>query len=139
MKILVLVIAASAVVLSPFFLSPANAAGNGAAVTDTCPAASCDFLFWDGNATLTTFKVVDYHDVVAPNGHETETFTGKVANDTGHAVLYTTDSGFPVPAAQTCYSFVTENTTPDWQLTISASGHYSLACHFSIHPSRHQG
>ena len=133
MKIFVLVIAAFAVVLSPFFLLSAYAAGDGASVTDTCPAASCDFVFWDGNGTLTTFKVDDYHDVVAPNGQENETFTGKVANNTGHAVLYTTDGGPPVPAGQTCYSFVTKNTTPDWQLTISASGHYSLACHFLIH------
>ena len=84
MKIFVLVIAAFAVVLSPFFLLPANAAGNGAAVTDTCPAASCDFLFWDGNGTFTTFKVDDYHDVVTPNGQETETFARLLRNRRAH-------------------------------------------------------
>jgi hypothetical protein len=32
---------------------------------------------------------------------------------------------------QTCYSSVTERTTPDWQTTISASGKYTLTCHFA--------
>jgi hypothetical protein len=108
-----------------------GSAGNGAVVTKQCPAASCNFSFWDGNGNLATYAPTSYLDVQTPSGNETEVFKGTIANDTGHAVIYTADSGPPVAPGQTCLSFATGNTTPDWQLTISASGNFSLECHFS--------
>ena len=48
----------------------------------------------------------------------------------GGAVIESADSGFPTPAGQTRYSFATENTTPDWQLTVSSSRNFTLTCHF---------
>ena len=39
-------------------------------------------------------------------------------------------SGPPIPADQLCGSFASGRTTSDWQMTISASGNYSLVCHF---------
>ena len=78
-----------------------------------------------------TYAPTSYHDVVTPDGNETEVFKGTVANDTGRTVIYTADSGAPVPAGQTCLSFATGRTSTDWQLTIATSGNYSLTCHFS--------
>src|SRR6476661_8810454 len=87
---------AVAAVSSVLLVVPASGAGGGATVTNTCPVATCDFLFWDGNGNFTNFVVDAYHDVLTPNGKETETFHGTVANDTGHAVLYSSDSGAPI-------------------------------------------
>jgi len=106
-------------------------AGNGAVVTKTCPVASCNFGFWDGNGTFALYQPTSYFDVQTPSGNENEVFKGTIANDTGHAVIYRNDSGSPIPAGQTCYSFATGNTTTAWQLTISASGNFSLECLFS--------
>lgn len=90
----------------------------------------CNFGFWDGNGVFATYTPDSYHDVLTPSGNETEVFKGTIANDTGRAVIYNANSGTPIPSGQTCYSFVTQKTTPDWQLTISASGNYTLVCHF---------
>jgi hypothetical protein len=109
----------------------ALAVGPGATVTKACPVASCNFGFWDGNGTFTTYAPTAYQDIQTPSGNETEVFKGTIANDTGHAVIYNSTSGAPVPAGQTCASFVTPNTTTDWQMTISASGNFSLVCHFA--------
>jgi len=89
------------------------------------------FGFWDGNGTFTTYAPSSVHDVLTPSGAETEVFKGTIANGTGQAVIYTANSGPPIPTGQTCFSFTTGNTTPDWQLTISASGNFTLTCHFS--------
>jgi hypothetical protein len=92
--------------------------------------ASCDFTFWDGNGAIATnnFVVAEYHDVINKIW-EHETFAGNVPNDTGREVVYAPGVG-PIPGNQTCYSFRTDRVTPDWEMTISASGDYSLACHF---------
>jgi hypothetical protein len=125
--------AITAVAASLLFVVPASGAGQGATVTNTCPLGpgNCDFFFFDGNGTPNQkFVAADYHDVLGPDGKETETFHGTIANGTGHAVLYSSDSGPPVTPGQTCLSFATGRTTPDWQMVISASGNYSLVCHF---------
>ena len=88
-------------------------------------------MFWDGDGNFTNFVVETYHDVITPSGTETETFHGKVPNNTGRAVLYSSDSGGPIPLGQTCYSFATGDETTDWQMVISPSGNFSLVCHFS--------
>lgn len=127
-----LLLTALAGVAVAFGVAQAVSAGTGGAVvTNACPGASCNFGFWDGNGVFTTYAPTSYFDVVTPSGNETEVFKGTIPNDTGHAVIYTADSGPPIPASQTCWSFVTETTTPDWQLTISASGNFSLVCHFT--------
>jgi hypothetical protein len=123
-----------AAVSSVLVVLPASGATKGAIVTNTCPEVSpdtCDFTFWDGSGHISpnNFVVDSYHDVITPNGKETETFHGTVPNNTGHAVLYSPGIG-PVPADQTCYSFTTEKETQDWQMVISESGDYSLVCHF---------
>jgi hypothetical protein len=97
--------------------------------TQVNETAGKSFLFWDGNGQMVTYQPSSYHDVVAPDGSETEVFKGVVANDTGDSVVYTAGVG-PVPADQTAWSFATKRTTPDWQLTISASGNYTLTAHF---------
>ena len=128
-----LLLTALAGVAVAFGVVQAVSAGNGAIVTKTCPVASCGFTFWDGNGVLTpdNYQPTSYSDVVTPSGIETEVFKGTIPNDTGHAVIYSPTSGPPIPADQTCYSFATGATTPDWQLTISASGNFSLVCHFT--------
>lgn len=120
---------ACATIIALLLAGPAVAAGNGAVVANECPIASCNFQFWDGNFSLVTYVVDAYHDVITPSGNETETFHGTVGNNTGTAVLLAPGVG-PIPSDQTCYSFATQNTTPDWQLIISASGSYTLVCHF---------
>jgi hypothetical protein len=120
--------------------SPVAAAG-GATVLNSCDVApsfpletNCNFHFWDGDGTLAQYRPTSYHDVITPNGSETEVFKGTIANGTGHAVIYTANSGDPIPAGQTCWSFASGRTTPDWQMTISASGNFSLVCHFGPLP-----
>ena len=115
----------------PAFAARASQVKDCASVPYPLPAQTgCNFGFWDGNGVLTTYAPDSYHDVLTPSGNETEVFKGTVANDTGQAVIYSANSGAPIPSGQTCYSFVTKNTTPDWQLTISASGNFTLVCHF---------
>ncbi len=132
--VLALVIAAVAVGIAV----PVAFAGGGATVTKQCPTVGidpatmlpgCQFNFLNGNGTWDLYNPTVFHDVVTPSGNENEHFEGTIANDTGHDVIYTADS--PLTPGQSCYSFVTGHTTLDWQLTISASGAYTLDCHFS--------
>jgi hypothetical protein len=68
---------------------------------------------------------------MTPSGVHNQVLKGKVANDTGQAVIYTAESGDPIPAGQTCWDFnQAGNLTTDWQMTISAQGNYTLTCHF---------
>jgi hypothetical protein len=69
--------------------------------------------------------------VLTPSGVNNEVLKGKVANDTGTQVVYTAFSGGPIPAGQTCWDFATGNSSTDWQMTIEASGNFTLTCHFS--------
>ena len=71
----------------------------------------------------------NYQEVVTPSLNSNEVLKGTVANDTGQAVIYTADSG-PYSAGATCHSFATNNTTTNWQMTISPSGNFTLTCHF---------
>lgn len=122
------IIVASAFAIAAF---GAPAAAAPAVVRNECPNVDCqDFLFWDGNGAFVNVLVDQYHDVMRGNGSETETFKGTVANDTGNAVIYSPVSGSPIPADQLCGSFASGRTTSDWQMTISASGNYSLVCLF---------
>ena len=133
MKKIVLGLVAATAVAAPlvFAAGPASAAG---AQQETDPAGK-SFTFWDGNGympgdNIKNFVPSSYHDVVTPNGAENEVFKGVIANDTGGEVVYTAGVG-PVPADQKCGSFVTGRTTPDWEMTIGASGKYTLTCHFA--------
>jgi hypothetical protein len=115
--------------------------GSGAIVKNTCPNVAgndpatglpgCQFNYFDGNGNMNLYKPASFHDVITPSGVENESFQGNIANDTGQVVTYSADSGAPVPAGSTCYSFATHNTTTDWQMTIQPSGAYSLDCHFA--------
>lgn len=131
-----LLVGGGLIVAFAFALSVTPVLAAGASQVKSCAdvpyplSSSCNFTFWDGNGFLSPYTPNSYHDVLTPSGVETEVFKGVIANDTGHAVIYNANSGYPIPANQTCYSFVTKNTTPDWQLTISASGNYTLECHF---------
>jgi hypothetical protein len=98
------------------------------------------FTFWGANDVglpiglppTTLYAPSSYHDVVTPDGSETEVFKGQdMANNTGGSVVYTAGVS-PVPANQTCLSFVTGHETSDWSLTISASGNWTLTCHFAV-------
>jgi hypothetical protein len=115
--------------------APGN--GNGATVlTMANPPANpiivggYTFNFFNGNGQPALFEPTYYHEVVTPSGVNNEVLKGTIANDTGHAVIYTADSGAPVQPGQTCWDFATGHTSPDWQMTISASGNYTLNCHF---------
>ncbi len=119
---------------------PVALAGPGATVKNQCPTGvdvidpatglpGCQFNFYNGNGIMDLYNPTKFNDVQTPSGNENEHFEGTIANDTGLEVIYTTDS--PLTAGQSCYSFVTHTTTPDWQLTIGASGAYTLDCHFS--------
>jgi hypothetical protein len=88
-----------------------------------------NFQFLDGNGTSTVVAPSYYQEVVTPSLNSNEVLKGTVANDTGQAVIYTADSG-PYAAGATCHSFATNNTTTNWQMTISASGNFTLTCHF---------
>ncbi len=90
----------------------------------------CSFDFWNGNGIMSKYSPISYHDVITPSGNENEMFTGVIANDTGHDVVYSAFSGSPIPAGATCYSFVTQHQTDNWLLTIDALGNFSLECHF---------
>jgi hypothetical protein len=89
----------------------------------------CQFNFFNGNGVRDLYNPTTFNDTQTPSGNENEHFEGTIANDTGVDVIYTAAS--PLTAGEKCYSFVTEKTTLDWQLTISASGAYTLDCHFS--------
>jgi hypothetical protein len=113
-------------------------AGNGAQVltmaNTPAPAfplvgGGYNFNFLDGNGTGTVVVPTYYQEVVTPSLNSNEVLKGTVANDTGQAVIYTADSG-PYAAGATCHSFATNNVTTNWQMTISASGNFTLTCHF---------
>jgi hypothetical protein len=114
-------------------------AGSGGAtvtsqVTNPIPGyTGFDFGFWDGNGVWTPhFAPVYFQEVLAPSGVHNEVFSGFVANDSGHAVVYTADSGAPIPSGATCWDMNgVNNFTTDWTMTISASGNYTLRCHFA--------
>jgi hypothetical protein len=119
---------------------PVAFGAGGATVTNQCPTGTdvineatilpgCQFNFLNGNGAWEVYNPTTSTDVRTPSGNENEHFAGTVANDTGLDVVYTADS--PLTPGQSCYSFVTKKTTLDWQLTISASGAYTLDCHFS--------
>ena len=113
-------------------------AGNGAQVltmantpTPAYPLVGTgyNFNFLDGNGANLVVAPTYYQEVVTPSLNSNEVLKGTVANDTGHAVIYTADSG-PYAAGATCHSFATNNTTTNWQMTISTSGNFTLTCHF---------
>jgi hypothetical protein len=90
-----------------------------------------DFYFWNSNGVIQDFAPTYFQEVMTPSGVHNQVLKGKVANDTGQAVIYTAESGDPIPAGQTCWDFnQAGNLTTDWQMTISAQGNYTLTCHF---------
>ncbi len=116
------------------FVVPAIA-GNGAVITTTAATpipgmTGYDFSFWNGNGVIQDFAPTSYQEVLTPSGVHNELLKGTVANDTGAPVVYSAYSGAPIPAGQTCWDFANGNASTDWQLTIDASGHYTLNCHF---------
>jgi hypothetical protein len=117
------------------FTVPAMA-GNGAVVTNVATnpipgLTGYDFFFWNGNGVVQDAAPTYFQEVLTPSGVHNEVLKGTVANDSGHAVVYTADSGDPVPAGQTCWDFNGPgNFTTDWQMTINTSGGYTLTCHF---------
>jgi hypothetical protein len=119
---------------------PMALAGGGAQVTDKCPTIGtnkvtglpgCQFNYFNGNGVMGLYNPTSFHDVLTPSGVENESFQGTIANGTGQVVTYSAHSGAPIPAGDTCYSFVSGNTTTDWQMTIQPSGAYNLDCHFA--------
>ena len=119
---------------------PVAFAGGGATVKNTCPVGAdelvqatqltgCKFNFFNGNGVMDLYNPTKFNDVITTSGNENEHFEGTIANNTGLDVIYNTTT--PLTAGKTCYSFVTQKSTTDWQLTISASGAYALDCHFS--------
>lgn len=132
-----LVVAAAAVAVA---VPVAFAGGNGAQSLSQCPTSGinsvtglpgCEFNYFDGNGAMSLYTPSSFHDVTTPSGVENESFQGKTSNNTGGVVTYSAYSGAPIPAGSTCYSFVSGKTTADWQMTIQASGDYSLDCHFA--------
>jgi hypothetical protein len=65
-----------------------------------------------------------------PDGRETESSNGDTTDGTGHAVISSAYGGAPGDLGVACSSVTGGRTTLDWQLTISASGNFSLVCHF---------
>lgn len=119
---------------------PAAFAGAGAHVLNSCPSndtnpvtglPSCEFNYFDGNGNMSLYNPSTFHDVITPSGVENESFQGNTANNTGEVVTYSAYSGAPIPAGSTCYSFASNKTTTDWQMTIQPSGAYDLECHFA--------
>jgi hypothetical protein len=128
-----LVLSMAAVVLA--FAVPAMA-GSGAVITNTAThsipgEAGYNFSFWNGNGDFVSFAPTYYQEVLTPSGVNNEVLKGQVANDTGAEVVYSAFSGGPIPSGQSCWDFQTGQTSTDWQMTIEASGAYTLACHFS--------
>jgi hypothetical protein len=139
MKKLMLLFVAVLALASVGVAASVATAGNGATVLtmENTPSPAhplvgtgYNFIMLDGNGAWTTVAPTDYKEVLAPSGVNNQVLKGTVANDTGHDVIYTADSG-PYAAGATCHDFATNNTTTDWQMTISASGNFTLTCHFS--------
>src|SRR5262249_14837252 len=130
-------IASFAVVVSLAVLAGPVGAAPGSTVYQHCPFSGigplgypgCGFQFFDGNGASTVYAPTGFHEVATPSGGDNEVISGTVANDTGQSVIYGPNTGPPVTPGQTCYSFATGNTLPNWQLTISASGNFTLTCH----------
>ena len=118
------------------FAIPAMAGGGtGAVITNTAEApisglTGYDFFFWNGNGIIQDFAPTYYQEVLTPSGVHNEVLKGTVANDTGGDVIYSAYSGAPIPDGQTCWDFHNGNASTDWTMTIDASGHYTLTCHF---------
>jgi hypothetical protein len=137
-RLMLLCVAVLALASVGIAASVATAGGNGAVVLTMAntpvPAfqlvgANYNFNFLDGNGAAVVVAPTYYQEVLAPSGVNTEVLKGTVANDSGQAVIYTADSG-PYAAGATCWDFATGNTSPDWQMTISAAGNFTLTCHF---------
>jgi hypothetical protein len=136
-KILLALVAALATVAVAV---PVASAGtdNGIKILTQCPSPGvvnlptqlpgCQFNFFNGDGVREIYNPTSFTDVKTPFG-ETEHFGGTITNGTGKWVLYSTLS--PLTKGQSCYSFATGRTTPDWLLTISPSGAYSLDCVFA--------
>jgi hypothetical protein len=132
---LVLALAVAAVAAVVFVVPAMAGNGNGAVITNTAAApipglTGYDFFFWNGNGVVQDFAPTYYQEVLTPSGVHNEVLKGTAANDTGVPVVYTAYSGFPIPAGQTCWDFAGGPGSTDWQMTIDASGHYTLSCHF---------
>jgi hypothetical protein len=130
-KILLGLVAAVAVAIA---VPVAFGGSGGATVTTTCAypisgLSGCQFNYWNGDGAREIYNPTSYNDVITPSGVENEHFEGTTTNTTGHDVVYTTST--PLTTGDSCYSFATKNTTTNWQLTINASGAYTLDCHFS--------
>jgi hypothetical protein len=126
---------AIAAVAAAFFVVPALA-GNGATITNTAAKpipglVGSDFYFWNGDGVVQDFAPTYYQEVMTPSGVHNEVLKGVVANSTGLPVVYTATSGGPIPAGQGCWDFANGRTSQDWQMTIDASGQYTLNCHFA--------
>jgi hypothetical protein len=129
-KILLALVAAAVTVA---IAVPVAFGGSSAVVMTQCanplPGLSgCQFNFFDGTGNMTTYNPTAFNDVITPSGNENEHFEGTISNNTGNDVIY--NAGTPLTAGDTCYSFATTHKTLDWQLAISASGAYTLDCHF---------
>jgi hypothetical protein len=90
------------------------------------------------NGVMQDFAPTYYHAVTTPSGVHNQVLKGTVANDTGATVTYSANSGEPIPAGQTCWSFATGAESTDWLMTIEADGHYTLTCHFPAPPLAEQ-
>ena len=119
------------------FAVPAMAGnGNGAVITNTALApipgegGGYNFSFWNGNGVFLPAAPTYYQEVLTPSGVHNQVLKGTVANDTGGEVIYSAYSGGPIPNGQTCWDFNNGNASTDWTMTIDASGHYTLTCHF---------
>ena len=89
-----------------------------------------NFEFWNGNGVIQPAAPTYYQEVLTPSGVHNQVLKGTVANDTGGEVIYSAYSGGPIPNGQTCWDFANGNSSTDWTMTIDASGHYTLTCHF---------
>ena len=116
--------------------TPASA-DNGAVITNTAAmpipgeGGGANFGFWNGNGQFQQFNPTYYQEVLTPSGVHNEVLKGTVANDTGTQVVYTANSGGPIPAGQTAWDFNNGHSSTDWQLTIEPSGAYTLTAHFA--------
>jgi hypothetical protein len=118
------------------FAVPAMAGnGNGAVITNTAAVSipnqtGYNFDFWNGNGVIQPAAPTYFQEVLTPSGVHNQVLKGTVANDTGGEVVYSAYSGYPIPTGQTCFDFANGHESTGWTMTIDASGHYTLACHF---------
>jgi hypothetical protein len=125
------------IVAAVFAVTLSSAAHAAATVTNECPAGefsligkSCDFYFWDAQGTQVQFNAAAYHDTISASGNETQVIKGFGLQPGDAPVVYSANSGDPVPAGQTCWSFTTGKTTANWQMIIEADGTWTLTCNF---------